>query len=1347
MKNNSLALKVFLGYFVAVSMLAVVVVFTLVSTAGVKSSSNNISQHQVPALATSLSLLSEINRSLSALKGWVSIKEDRQRDERATAWQNIDSSFYKLRKIARDQSNNNLENDLERLKNSLEKLRDYQQKIESISHTLDNTPGLKLLVEDASPQADLILNGIDRLIDIEYQRSLSFDRRDMLRRMNDFRFSMSNCMASIRAYLISNDQKHLLAFNVSWAKNEADLKYIQRNIKLLTADQRRIFSDLVQARDTFILYPDQMFDYRQGPEWDTAILLMDKWIGPIESKIKIEIENIIITHEKEMKKRFSSINSDFDFLLSIGAGLLILSIIVCSFLAIFVTRLVIGPLQQVINTANSIAQGDFDVDMDIKGSYEAESLRDSLINMTEFLKRIASHARLVASGNLDADFSPRSDRDTLGVALQKMTVNLKTARTESDALNWIKTGQAKLSEELRGLVQVKEITTVALGYISQYVQASCSSLYFLENNCLVRSTSYIQRNQAEDSEIFELGEGMVGQTALNQNIMVYKPLPSQSFMRCNFGLGESTPTSIVCVPLISDRGIRQSTMGVVVFGTDIELDDKIIELFGKFSECLSSAIEMANSRSSLQQLLEESQQQAEELQSQQEELRVANEELEQKAHALQVSEEEMKSQSEDLKNSNQVLEQQKSSIETKSKELEQTSKYKSEFMANMSHELRTPLNSLLILSESLSRNHDDNLTGEQVEDARVIFEAGSSLLSLINDILDLSKVEAGKLKLHPELVDLELLVTDIIAQFKPISESSHLDFSARILSNELKVIYTDRMRLEQILRNLLSNAFKFTSQGSVSLEIYIQEDLSLLSNPNLSASTCVAFAVKDTGIGIKKKKQKLIFDAFQQADGSTCRVYGGSGLGLTISKEMAKMLDGELSLYSTEGIGSEFTLYLPACKTDALPAIDSHRAEDHNAFFSEARSYNADPSPLHISISDDRDNLLPDQKSVLIIEDDLAFSRKLAEASRAKGFKCLLAHSGKQALALVKHHSPSAVILDIGLPDVNGIDVLEKLKIDPKTRRIPVHIISGQDSDEIALKKGAIGFITKPVLFEDIEQVLSKFEVLIQKNIRRILLMDSQLELVREVEGILEGKGIDIQSVGNTREALTEIPENTYDCYILNLSGHEDTGYWSIDNITDDSNTKFPPVIIYTDQSLSETDYEKLLHLTDRIIVKGVKSSDRLKDELDCFLYSVNDRNPVTNQLNEITIASDCLKGRKILLVDDDLRNTYALSKELRRYGAIVHLADNGELAITKIAKETDIDLILMDIMMPVMDGYETMSLIRNRYSTSIPIIAITAKAMTGDKERCIESGANDYLSKPVNVDQLVTMVKLWVSK
>jgi CheY-like chemotaxis protein len=688
-----------------------------------------------------------------------------------------------------------------------------------------------------------------------------------------------------------------------------------------------------------------------------------------------------------------------------------------------------------------------------------------------------------------------------------------------------------------------------------------------------------------------------------------------------------------------------------------------------------------------------------------------------------------------------VLEALQRETQQKAEEVARASQYKSEFLANMSHELRTPLNSLLILSRSLSDNREENLSNEQVESARIIHDSGSNLLRLINDILDLSKIEAGKMELDLADFPLNSMIRTLKRTFDHIAQEKQVGFSVEIDPTLPAVIRTDSPKLEQVINNLVGNAFKFTQQGTVT--VHIGRPTTDLALPErLTGKSVIAIAVSDTGIGIPADKFQKIFNAFEQVDSGTSRQYGGTGLGLAISTRIAELLGGCIDLRSREGRGSTFTILLPE-------AAEATGVSAENASGTTEASYSRAPvtsALLPETIEDDRDHLTPDDKVVLVVEDDPIFARILADMVHRKGYRVLAAAEGESALQLAQRYKPAGILLDVMLPGMDGWTVIERLKADNITRHIPVHFISAVDEAHRGREMGAVGFLTKPVSREAINGAFERLLHFAEGGTRHLLIVDDDDDSRAAVRTLLSDDGVTIDEAASAEQAQERIAHADYDCVVLDLGLPGMSGMELLEQLS--SHGQIPPVVIYSGRDLSREENLKLRRYTDSIVVKGARAPERLLDEVSLFLHSVRHDRRHAAAAGQRTAIDDELRGRKILLVDDDMRNLFALSKVLREWGLNVTMAQDGQKALKALAENNDIELVLTDIMMPVMDGYETIKAIRAQPKHfKLPVIALTAKAMRGDREKCLEVGANDYLSKPIDIDKLSSMMRVWLHR
>ena len=915
------------------------------------------------------------------------------------------------------------------------------------------------------------------------------------------------------------------------------------------------------------------------------------------------------------------------------------------------------------------------------------------------------------------------------------------ARLEVSRQNWLRNGAVKLSEAVRGDLTTKELSDRALKLVASYSRATVAALYLNNANRLQRIATVAGPSAA--AEEIALGEGLVGQVGKDRQPLMVSDLPN-GYLKVASSLGETTPAQVVLIPLVADSEL----IGVAEFGFLKSATAHVEELLKSLAEHMANAIRSARHKERLGELLEESQTQAEELQAQQEELRVMNEELEQQTRSLKESHARLENQQAELEQSNQQLEEQaqtlgrqkedldernrqllrfQGDLREKADELSMASQYKSEFLANMSHELRTPLNSSLILAKLLADNKQGNLTEEQVQFASTIYGAGNDLLSLINDILDLSKVEAGKMDVNPEDTSLEKVLHSLERMFQPLAAEKKLELAFETDGKAPAKIVTDRKRLEQILKNLLSNAIKFTGQGKVTVRVETDPD-------------GVAISVTDTGVGIPEHQHEVIFEAFRQADGTTNRKYGGTGLGLSITRELAKLLGGTVTLQSEVGRGSCFTLRLPLELESTEERSRETRAES-TAIAKKA------PIPVtpSFSFADDRAKTSAKARKILIVEDDEPFAKILLDLARENGFDALVANTADEGMALAREYLPSAVLLDVRLPDHSGLAVLDLLKSNPRTRHIPTHMFSVEDFSKTALRMGAAGYMLKPVMRDQLQKAFSDLEEKLDQRMRQVLVAVQRESITR----LVKDAGAKIVAVATANEALARLREQTFDCMIMDLTLPDFSGYDLLEKLSaENSPYSYPPVIVYTGRDLGRAEEERLRRYSDSIIVKGARSPERLLSEVTLFLHRVENELPPERQkmLKELRNRERTLEGRRILLVDDDVRNIFALTSALEPQGAILQIARNGREALARLEEQPDTDLVLMDIMMPEMDGYEATRKIRaQKRFANLPVIAITAKAMRDDQEKCLEAGANDYLAKPIDLEKLLSLVRVWM--
>ncbi|WUR13018.1 response regulator [[Empedobacter] haloabium] len=948
--------------------------------------------------------------------------------------------------------------------------------------------------------------------------------------------------------------------------------------------------------------------------------------------------------------------------------------------------------------------------------------------------------------------------EVYGKALEEQRVQAE--RVERQA--WLRSGQSKLAEQGIGQRSLPAMSAALLSFLARYLDVAVGAIYVRgPDGTLHRTAGYGFANHEEEyAKDIAPGEGIVGQAAEDRRIVHLENLPNY-YLKLSSALGSGSPNQILVAPVESDGEVN----GVVELGFLRPVGEREIDFLKLVAGNIGTAIESTLSRQRLQEVLQETQQLNEELQVQQEELRTANEELEEQSRVLEESQATLENQKAELEQTNEqlaeqavVLDQRNSALndvqlqlEERARDLERASQYKSQFLANMSHELRTPLNSSLILAKLLSDNPQGNLNEEQVRFAQTIYSAGNDLLNLINDILDISKVEAGKLELNPEELRLQQVVQGMQRTFEPLAQQKGLQFIVEMAPGLPETVYTDCQRLEQILKNLLSNAVKFTDAGRIALRV--------APGPNGQ----VSFAVEDSGIGIRADQHETVFGAFQQADGTTSRKYGGTGLGLSISRDLATLLGGSITLVSEEGKGSTFTLTLPLQwsaphKTEAqLPPATPHVAvpaprpapQPERSALPPVPPVPA-PAPVQVprAFDDDRDKAPPPERTVLVIEDEPAFARILYDLAHEMNYRCLVAFAADEGLAMAEQYQPSAILLDIRLPDRSGLSVLQLLKDNPRTRHIPVHVVSASDAEEAALHMGAVGFALKPTTREELLDVFARLEQKFTQKIKRILLVEDDARQRDSVVQLISDEDIEIEAVESGEKALALLRTTIFDCMIIDLKLPDMQGNELLQRMSHEEIASFPPVIVYTGRNLTRAEEADLHRYSRSIIIKGARSPERLLDEVTLFLHKVESELSSERQTMLKTVRSRdrVFEGRRILLVDDDVRNIFALTSALEQKGAIVEIGRNGFEALEKLDAVADIDLVLMDVMMPGMDGLEATRRIRadSRFAR-LPIIAITAKAMKDDQEQCLAAGANDYLAKPIDLSRLYSLLRVWM--
>ena len=967
-------------------------------------------------------------------------------------------------------------------------------------------------------------------------------------------------------------------------------------------------------------------------------------------------------------------------------------------------------------------------------------------NLTNQVRAIAEVATAVTKGDLTRSIQVEASGEVAELKdnINTMIDNLRLTTDRNTEQDWLKTNLARFTGMLQGQRDLATVGRMLLSELAPLVNAQQGVIYQMETEesaGMVLLSAFADDGESGRLRRLRIGEGLVGQVAAEKRRMLISDLPEKT-VSIRSGLFESVPRNVIVLPVLFEDRVK----AVIELASLNAFTASHLAFLEQLTASIGIVLNSIEATMQTEGLLKQSQQLAAELQTQQKELQQTNEQLAQKAQQLA-------EQNVEVERKNQEIEQARRALEEKAKELALTSKYKSEFLANMSHELRTPLNSILVLGQQLSENPDHNLTPKQVEFARTIHGAGTDLLNLISDILDLSKIESGTVSVEAEEIFFANLLEMVARPFRHEAENRKLAFEVQADPRLTRSLVTDSKRLQQVLKNLLSNAFKFTEHGSVKLSVSVAEKGWGEDHPILSgAASVVAFEVADSGIGIALDKQRIIFEAFQQADASTSRKYGGTGLGLAISRELASLLGGEIQLRSTPGQGSTFTLYLPL--TYVGPTASKLTAGPDGRAFSPV-------TPLQLSnivvserpieqIADDRNNLQPDDPVLLIVEDDPHYARVLCDLSRDKGFKVLVALRGAEALALAREFHPTAVSLDVFLPDMLGWTVLNHLKQDPATRHIPVQMLTLDEDRHHGLARGAFAFVTKPTSPEELESAISRIKDYASPRRKRLLIVEDNPAEQLSIRELLGYEDIDVTVVDTGAEALETVSNESFDCVVLDLRLPDMTGFDILERMRDLPQVSDLPVVVFTGKELSPEEDARLHTLARSVVVKGVESPERLLDETALFLHRVVADLPQEKQkmLDRLHRSDEALVGKKVLVVDDDMRNIFALSSVLERRGMAVLTAGTGREAISMLESTPDVAIVLMDIMMPEMDGYATMQVIRQNPSfRRLPIIALTAKAMKGDREKCLEAGASEYLAKPVNTEQLLSALRMWLHR
>jgi len=1143
--------------------------------------------------------------------------------------------------------------------------------------------------------------------------------------LNETLSLMKDAETGQRGFLLSGNEIFLQPYNGTLAKVNNKVEKIKEQTKDNPKIQQSLV-DLGQMVDKrFTMLQFLINEKRAGKPIPEATLMEGK--NNMDSARRLIAgmvyqETTLLNARTERLNRFSSFTP--------------IMIVAAAFLALLITVLFYVKLRKDISDKIALQ----------------EELQAKDIETAERIKVIDSIANKISSGQYEVRVSD-TESDNLGslsASLNKMAESLDISFKKLSKSEWLQSGIAKLNESVIGDEQMELVTEKILTFIAGYTGSLVGAIYLKVEDGLILENSFALGSKVRQN--FSMGEGLVGECAVMQKDMLLSDLNDDSF-NISFASAELKPVSVFIFPVFFERQLK----AVVELGALHNYTDREIQYLKDVSQSIGTIINTVQNRQNVQMLLEQTQQQAEELMTQHKELENMNAELEAQSEELQASEEELKVQQEELLETNSILEERSSlledrtmqvqqknrEIEKKMEELALSTRYKSEFLANMSHELRTPLNSILLLSRLMAENNEKNLSPDQVQYAQVIQSSGNGLLELIDEILDLSKIESGKMTVEIEPVNTGDIVNDIRRLFDPIAQQKNIGWEVNVDANVPAQFETDRMRLEQILKNLLSNAFKFTQQGQVQLTVSVPADQ--------PASLC--FTVKDSGIGIAQEKQQLIFEAFQQEDGSTRRKYGGTGLGLSISRELSKLLGGRITLKSETGKGSEFSVCIPVSKGIALADKPAPVAEIKPAAVPEPEQQPKETVDNYTAINippeipDDRDAIVPGDNVILLIEDDTAFAKALLDYTRKKGYKGIVAVRGDTGIEMANRYNPTGILLDIQLPVKNGWQVMEELKKNPATRHIPVHIMSSFQVKKQSMLQGAVDFINKPVAFEQLNTVFDKLEFVLSKQEKKVLIVEDNFKHAKALAYFLGTNKVNTSINHTVDESISALQNKEVDCVILDMGVPDLKAYELLESVKQNKGLEDIPIIIFTGRSLSQPEEFRIRQYADSIVLKTAHSYQRILDEVSIFLHLMEGKNlPGTRIGDGGGLMENVLRNKKVLLADDDVRNIFSMTKALEKHNMTVIPAMDGKEALALLEKDPVVDIILMDMMMPEMDGYETIKAIRNdRKLKNIPVIAVTAKAMTGDREKCIAAGASDYISKPVDIDQLVSLLRIWL--
>ncbi len=1226
------------------------------------------------------------------------------------------------------------------------------------------------------------INSVNRLID-----QISTSELPAIKAVNNLTIQVNKTINVQRNWLVTNNANLINERHSIW---DNDIKQTLAQMQELTKANTTSMQEfqLLQRDLTTLKNKQDEIETTTGLSNQELQSKFLRDIGPIVQNLRTDATIYQNDHESQLVGNLQQMQTGLTTVFFVAGSFLFLGIILCGLMALILSRSITRPIYRLVSSTKQLATGDLTQDFTIIGALEFEELSQSLNNVVTTLRNIAdvtetmamgdyskrvdikseqdqlaisvnqmldnfaqivNQANAIANGDYSTDIIPRSSMDKLGTSLQNMTETLRQNKLFTDDQNWLKDGLGNFANIVGETRDLPTLCNQVISEVCRYTNAGCGTLYvYTEESGILQlfgSYAYMERSALHNQ--FKLGEGIAGQVGLEKKPIILK---KTSDVIISSGTIEEPAETVYCAPIIYEK----SLIGVIELAWNHGIQDLIIQYFDSIAPMLASHMQAAYQQKITEQLLHEQKLLAEKLQIQQEELKATNEELEQQAQTLRASEEELRAkdetqrainakleektrelveQKEQVEQTNYALKQASDELKQKAEELSLASKYKSEFLANMSHELRTPLNSLIILAKLFAENKESNLNEDQIESAKIMLKSGNDLLTLINDILDLAKVEAGKIEIHLGQARLSDFIDSTNRNFKHVTDEKHIDLIAEIASGLPELIITDEQRVSQVVRNLLSNAIKFTENGYVKLLIERPKANEIANLP--TNKQYLAFRVIDTGIGIPKDKQALVFEAFQQADGTTSRKYGGTGLGLSISTQFAKLLNGSLSLTSEDGKGSQFTLIIPD-NTDLLG--DDAIKEDVVINTPKPALAVANTTPTLISKRE-----LPKLLLVSNEPQQLELFNKLV----ANQYSIVHLTHSEEILQHIQNNHVAGIVIDLDLDTVNGLELINKLKENPTTTNIPLMVFGSLDVSPESITRSVIGYVKKPINEQSLTKALAQIQESTNSAIRSLLIVEDDLNHLNAIKKLLARNNLTIETAATGTEALYKLTHSEFDCVVLDLGLPDISGQEMLKQYEKTGKKNYPAIIIYTGKDLSQEDSDALSGYVDSIILKGsMASMDRLQEETGAFLRKMNNQTQKTQSSDTQPTTNVKYSGEKILVVDDDMRNVYALSRVLKTSGFNVLMAANGKIAIETLEKNPDIKVVLMDIMMPVMDGYEAIPLIRQKPEfKDLPILALTAKAMLGDKEKCIEIGATDFLTKPIDIDYLLSMLQKWI--